>query len=165
MLFDMRQILLVIHILLGIIWVGGVLFVGWGVYPTVRKMNIPNQRAFLISLMNWTHKLFTLVGLAVIFTGILLGTVFGPIKEWHYLLTTTYGHIFLTALIIGFATLGWGSLVAHRYTMKVLGDQSIWNYAEKGSTTLLNHEMFKVTLVTSVEVIGFTALIYLIVLL
>lgn len=161
----MRQILLVIHIFLGIIWVGGILFVGWGVYPTVRKLKVSDQRTFLMSLMDWTHRLFTLVGLAVILTGILLATAFGPIKEWSYLCTTTYGSIFLAALIIGIATLSWGTLVAHKYTKKVLNDQSIWNMAVQGSPTLLNRDMFKVTLVTSVEVIGFIALIYLMVLL
>src|SRR5690625_3676027 len=104
MLLYARQFVLTIHILLGIMWVGGVLFVGWGVYPAVKKMKILDQRFFLYSMMKHTHILFSLLGAGVIFTGILLGTTFGPIKQWEDLVNTSYGSMFLTALIIGIVT-------------------------------------------------------------
>src|SRR5690625_5204862 len=120
MLLYIRQIVLVIHILLGIIWVGGILFVGWGVYPAVKKMKIQDQRFFLYSMMKHTHLLFSLAGAGVIFTGIILGTVLGPIKQWNDLFTSTYGNLFFTALLIGIATLTWGIFISYPQTMSML---------------------------------------------
>src|SRR5690625_1069774 len=114
MLLLIRQIILIIHILLGIIWVGGILFVGWGVYPAVKTMEIPNQRLFLYTMMKRTHILFSLAGASVIFTGVLLGTTLGPIQQWRDLLNTTYGTLFLAALFIGVFTLAWGTFIGYR---------------------------------------------------
>src|SRR5690625_6625148 len=86
----MRELILVLHIFLAIIWAGGIMFIGWGVFPASLKLPLAKQRYFLISLMKSTHHLFSLAGFFVIITGILLGTVFGPIRTWDYLWSTTY---------------------------------------------------------------------------
>lgn len=39
MYWAIYQIVLGIHILLGIAWVGGILFVGWGVFPVAKKLD------------------------------------------------------------------------------------------------------------------------------
>src|SRR5699024_12871696 len=44
MLWEVRQILLIVHILLAIIWVGGVLVVGWGVFPAARTLMYIDKR-------------------------------------------------------------------------------------------------------------------------
>ncbi|MGM8364832.1 hypothetical protein ACLIBG_05035 [Virgibacillus sp. W0181] len=165
MLLTMRQIVLTIHILLGIAWFGGILFVGWGVYPVVKKMAILEQQYFLTALMKGTHKLFALAGAGVILTGISLGTIFGPIKQWEVLFNSTYGSLFLLAIIIGTLSLLWGVFVGHKQTMKMLLNDPIWNYAAKGETKPLNQAMRNITILTSVEVMGLTTLIIIMVLL
>src|SRR5690625_7652970 len=110
----MRELILVLHIFLAIIWAGGIMFIGWGVFPASLKLPLAKQRYFLISLMKSTHHLFSLAGFFVIITGILLGTVFGPIRTWDYLWSTTYGNIFVVALLIGIITLLWGIVVGYR---------------------------------------------------
>src|SRR5690625_4360240 len=99
-MWEIRQLILGIHIFSAITWVGGVLFIGWGVLPASQKLPFTIQRRFFLSIMEWTHWLFTIVGFIVIMTGVLLGTIFGPLKNWSAILDTTYGNIWLTALIV-----------------------------------------------------------------
>ncbi|HLQ71267.1 MAG TPA: hypothetical protein VK142_05660 [Bacillota bacterium] len=153
------QIVLSIHILFAIIWVGGVLFVGWGVYPVATKLSLNAQRQFLHDLLSWTHHLFTLTGMIVILTGIILGTILGPIHTWDTLFSTTYGHIWLTALIIATITLAWGVFIGNRHAFSIISNDDLWKLAAQGDDQLLRKAFRKTTLVESVEVIGFISLI------
>lgn len=159
MTFIWHHLLLGIHIFLAIIWVGGILFVGWGIYPVARKMPYEEQRVFLQSLMQWTHLIFAGTGIGVITTGILLGTVLGPIKHWETIWNTTYGNIWVTALIIALITLFWGVFIGYKQSMNVFSNDKLWKDAEAGNTKSLNKAMFITAAVESVEVIGFAALI------
>lgn len=154
-----RQALLGLHVFSGIIWVGGVLFIGWGVYPVVRKMPPTIQLQLFRSLMYWTHRPLTLAGSFVIVTGILLGTVVGPIRLWHDLFQTTYGHIWLTSLLTGLFSLGWGVFVGYPYAMNVFNDVSLCQQVEKGNKTALQKAIRKIIAIEAVEVAGFVALI------
>jgi copper resistance protein D len=158
-----RQILLMIHITLGVMWAGGVMFVGWGVFPATWSMSVATQRQFLIKLMKWTHHIFTLIGCGVVGTGILLGTVYGPIKEWQTIWSTTYGHIWLAALLIGIFSLLWGMFVGYREMMLLFHDKYVWYLAEKGKKELLIRGLIRLALLESVEVVGFLVLIILMV--
>ncbi|QKY69881.1 hypothetical protein [Lentibacillus sp. CBA3610] len=163
--WELRQVLLVIHILLAIIWVGGILFIGWGVYPAVLQMSFIRQRQMLLALMQWSHKFLTAAGAGVILTGIMLGTVFGPISEWSDIWDTRYGNIWVSALIIGVITLIWGVFVGYKQSIKVLSHIALWQQADSGDKTPLLKALAKIALLESVEVAGFIALISLMVLL
>lgn len=156
---NLFQIVLTVHIFFAIIWAGGVLFVGWGVYPSSQKLPFKIQREYLRALMKWTHHLFTLIGSIVIITGITLGTVLGPIRTWGILLHSTYGHIWLTALVIALITLFWGVVIGYGYAMSILSNDHLWDAAESGDGRPLRHAFIKVSLVESVEGIGFFILI------
>lgn len=159
MLWLAREFILGIHIFLAIIWVGGILFVGWGVFPAVKALHYKYQQMFLYSLMKWSHNLFTLSGAAVIFTGILLATVFGPVKSWDILFNSVYGGRFLLALSIGILTLLWGSLVSYPFSMKVLTNTVLWEMADDGIDSYLKSSLRNVTVISGVEVIGFVGLL------
>ncbi|WP_176223995.1 hypothetical protein [Thalassobacillus devorans] len=159
----MRELVLVIHILLGIIWAGGILFIGWGVYPVAARFPLNTQRIFLTRLMSHTHYLFTLAGAAVIITGILLGTVFGPLRSLETILHTSYGKHWIAALSIGTFALFWGVLVGYREMMLVFTDDYLWKEAEGGDRKPLSQELFRLAALESVEIIGFLVLIYLMV--
>lgn len=163
MVWEIRQLVLFVHILLGIIWVGGVLFIGWGVFPAARNLVYQVQREFFLQLMRFTHWIFTGVGIAVIFTGILLGTVLGPIQSWEALWNTPYGNKWFTALVIGIFTLIWGVVFGYRQSMKVFSNVTLWETAAAGDSKMLNRTFFKIALIESVEVIGFMVLLYLMV--
>lgn len=159
MTWQIHQILLTLHILLAITWVGGILFTGWGGYPASKSLPLAERRLFLHALMKWTHKLFTLAGIGVIATGILLGTVVGPIKNWHDIWYTTYGNIWVTALIVAIFTLAWGIFIGYRQSNHVFSNNDIWEAAENGDSKPLQKAMTKTVAIESVEVAGFMVLI------
>lgn len=154
-----------LHILLAIIWVGGLLFMGWGVFPAVNILKVPEQRLFLKTIMQRSHWKFSLVGAGVIITGILLGTVAGPIDNWSDVWHTRYGNIWFIALVIGIITLLWGVFVGYRQSMKVLSNDSIWELSEKGNPKPLYKALFITAAVESIEVFGFLSLLTLMILL
>lgn len=159
MLWLAREFILGIHIFLAMIWVGGILFVGWGVFPAVKVLHFQSQQKFLYSLMKWSHHLFTLSGAAVILTGILLATILGPVKSWDILLHSPYGKRFFLALIIGILTLLWGSLVSYRFSMKVLSNTVLWEMADDGMESFLKSSLRNVTVISGIEVVGFISLL------
>ncbi|GAA0446409.1 hypothetical protein GCM10008983_25300 [Lentibacillus halophilus] len=163
MLWDIRQIIVFLHILLAITWVGGVFFIGWGVVPAIRKEAYTDQRRFLLALMQWSHSLLTGAGGGVIATGILLGTVFGPISRWNDIWHTYFGTIWMMALVVGILTLFWGVWIGFRYSIGVLSDAALWEAADNGDTTPLFRALAKAALLESVEVAGFVTLIVLMV--
>ena len=55
----MKDVLLFIRIFAGIVWVGGLLFVVWGVYPAARLLPVFKQKHFGIT--GPTHSLSQLV--------------------------------------------------------------------------------------------------------
>lgn len=163
--WEVRQILLILHILLAITWVGGVLFIGWGVFPVAKTFSFEVQRSFFHRLMKWTHGLFTLAGLGVIATGVLLGTIFGPINTWQDIWQTTYGHTWATAFCIAIFTLLWGAIVGYHHSMKIFSDKElwIWKMAANGDKKPLNQSLLKIVMIEAFETIGFIALIVLMV--
>jgi len=161
----MRTILLIVHILLGITWAGGIMFIGWGVFPASLHLSLEKQRLFLIKLMKGTHHLFSLIGAFVILTGILLGTVYGPLHSWDAIWNTRYGNIWLTALTVGIITLLWGIFVGYREMMIIFKDDFLWHEAEEGNKKPLLLQLFRLAVLESLEVVGFLTLVVLMVLL
>lgn len=154
-----HYIVLATHILLGIMWVGGILFVGWAVFPVTNKMDYSSRQSFLVKLMQWVHHRFAAIGIAVIGTGILLGSVLGPVRSLETAFHTSYGQHLTLALVIGVVTLLWGVLVSYKFSMKILKHPVFWKMAKNGYPRLLNNAMRSVSVVSSVEVIGFVALL------
>lgn len=154
MSWDLRQLILGVHILLGIIWFGGILFIGWGVFPASQKLKATVQREFLLYLMSWVHWLLTFAGIGVIVTGVIMGTVAGPIKDWESLLVTSYGRLFLTAFIIAVLTLLWGMFVGYKHAIKVMSKEDLWYKAENGDTRPLRKALIGIALFESVEITG-----------
>src|SRR5699024_6859229 len=96
-------------------------------------------------------------------SGILLGTIMGPISNWGDVLHTTYGQIWFTALVIGTFTLLWGIIVGYQYSMAVFKNHVIWERADNGQQKELFKALTKLVALESVEGIGFVTLIYLMV--
>lgn len=160
-----RLLLLWMHILFAIIWVGGILFVGWGVFPASKALSYKNQRRFLKALMEHTHLLLTTAGIVVIGTGLLLGTIFGPIYAYEQFLTTSYGQKLLIAFTLAFFALLWGIFFGYKQTMQFINDDDVWTTAEKGDSTPLTKAFRKIALLEIVEIICFLILIYIMVIL
>lgn len=159
-----RDLILLAHILLGITWLGGILFVGWGVYPAANKLPYRQQQKFLLILMKHVHLLLTLAGAGVISTGTILGTIYGPLKSWEMVMSTEYGRLFLSAFAIASFSLLWGALVSYNSTMKMLTNQQLWDCATKGESYPLKRIMRQVTFISSIEVAGLCIVVWIMVL-
>lgn len=159
------QTVLWIHIFLAINWVGGLLFVGWGIFPALRLFELQDTRRILRAVMKHSHYLFTFSGTTVILTGVLLGTWLGPLDSLEAVLHTTYGNLWFAALIIGIVTLLWGTFIGYPHAMRVLSDNHLWDAAEKGDRRPLNRSLVVLVLVESVEGFGFASLLTLMIML
>ncbi|HLR43288.1 MAG TPA: hypothetical protein VK067_08635 [Pseudogracilibacillus sp.] len=159
-MFTIRQLLLFGHILFAMMWVGGIVFVGWGVFPVMKKLAIHTQRTFLTNFMKHTHRLFTMLGFFVIVTGLLLATVFGPMSSLEQMMQTAYGQKVLFALGLAIFALLWGILFGYRHTRHMLKDDLAWEEAAAGNMQLLDRSFRKIMMIEAVEVLCFFILLY-----
>lgn len=165
MTWILRQIVLGLHILFAIIWVGGLFFVGWGIFLGIRKMKFVLQREILLNVIQWSHPLFTMAGLGVIVSGVVLGTVLGPIKQWGDIWNTTYGNLWITAFIVAVISLYWGGAVGYKWMAKILNDKHLWMLADREIIEPLIQALILLVLIESIEPMGFAVLIMIMVLL
>ena len=99
-----------LHVLLGIIWFGTVLYGALILIPAVSTMPLPRQREVAEAIGAQARRVITPVAGAVILLGILRGTVWGPIKSPADL-ATTYGITWLVALAFAIGAFIWGERV------------------------------------------------------
>lgn len=159
MAWHIHQFVLGLHILAAIAWAGGILFVGWGVFPTLKKFDYINQQRILKTLMETVHLWLTAFGAFVIITGMALGTVLGPVKQWDTLWHTSYGHKLLFALLLGIFALGWGAKISYPFTMRLLKNNTLWQMAQDGWPRFLKQSLLTVQAVASVEAAAFVVLL------
>lgn len=161
MLWQLHQVVLGVHILVAIIWVGGVLFIGWGLFPSVSKWTFHEQRKIFSTVMDWVHWPLTFAGIFVIATGILLGTVLGPIHHLSDFVGTRYGIHWLFALVTGLLTLAWGVFIGNKMAIHVFSQEELWEQADIGKKKSLYKKLAQVVAAESIEILGFFILIYL----
>jgi putative copper export protein len=162
-MIHLREVILFVHILLGIVWFGGILFVGWGGYPAAGKLPVREQRLFLYTMLKHSHLLFTLAGIGVIATGIMLGTALGSLHSWTMVTSTHYGQLFLLAGGIATFALLWGVMVSYSYTMHLLKNDQLWRYAARGGIKPLRDAMRRTMLISGIEVIGLLIVVWIMV--
>lgn len=159
MIWTMYQTVLWLHIVIAILWVGGVMFVGWAVYPASNKLDRAQQRTFLTALMKHTHWLFVIEGIGVISQVFYSVPSSGQLTNGVIYIQQCMGSKFIAAFFLAVFVLLWGSLIGFRKTMNVLEDNTIWNLAKKDMCTPLNRAFRFTALVAGVEVIGFLGII------
>ena len=90
-----------LHVLFAVTWFGGHISRVVLVEPAVRTLPEPAQQQFNRYVERYATRIFVPVIIGVGVTGILRGTVFGPIKSFETLLGTPYGLTFLVAIAFG----------------------------------------------------------------
>lgn len=88
-----------LHIVAAIIWLGGTIFMYYGVYPTLLKLTAQEGQKFLGILQKYAGPLMAISGSAVVVLGLIRGTVFGPIRSWA-VLGSPYGLTFIAAFVL-----------------------------------------------------------------
>jgi uncharacterized membrane protein len=101
-----------IHILAAISWVGGMIFVAFIVGPYVRRTFPPEERTPLMAAVG---KRFSFLGWCAIFTLVCTG-IYNAVRflrTWDALLNTTFGHILLVK--IGLVAVMIGLSITHDF--------------------------------------------------
>ena len=99
-----------LHVLLGIVWFGTVLYNAVILIPAISRLPLASQRQIGRAIGEQGFKVIRPVSAAVILLGILRGTVFGPIKGLEEL-TTAYGITWLVALAFSIGAATWAEVM------------------------------------------------------
>jgi hypothetical protein len=98
-----------VHVLLGIIWFGTVLYNALILIPAVSTMPVERQREVGEAIGRQGFRVIRPVAMGVIAFGIIRGTVFGPVDELG--LTSAYGLTWLVSLVFAIGAYVWGERV------------------------------------------------------
>lgn len=98
-----------LHILMGITWFGGYIFLDFVVWPTLLKRPAAEAQAVLGMISRYAGPLMMVSGTLVILLGIARGTLLGPITSFSFLFTTAYGLTWLAALAVALTLSIWGA--------------------------------------------------------
>ena len=90
-----------LHVLFAVTWFGGQIARVLLVEPAVRTLPAESQAAFNRYVEKHATRIYVPVIVGVGVTGILRGTVFGPVQSLDALLGTPYGLTFLAAVALG----------------------------------------------------------------
>src|SRR5262249_16685259 len=88
-----------LHVVMGILWVGGAVFLGRIVPPSSGVLPLPQRRLLGQSIGTRAGRFFALAGAATLLLGIVRGTVLGPIQSLAAL-GSAYGRSWLVALAL-----------------------------------------------------------------
>lgn len=103
-----------IHVFTGTFWFGGSMFANAIVGPALSGSSPPAQSEVGSRIGNRAPKIMRTMAALAIVTGIVNGTVFGPVKSLDVLFGGSYGLTWLAALVLGVGTALWGQLVTVR---------------------------------------------------
>jgi hypothetical protein len=144
-----------LHVLLGIIWFGNALVVAMILIPSLNPLPIPLQREVGRGYGARSIRLFDIVVPAIIVLGVIRGTVYGPINGIDDVFATSYGLIWLTALIVTIGVYLWGRFVIGGALARM---NSAPLNADGTATLELEQATRRVKVVVSLELIGFVVI-------
>jgi uncharacterized membrane protein len=109
-----------LHVLAGITWFGAVIYNDFILIPALMKLPADQQYAAGGAISVQGSKIIKPVAVAVIFLGVLRGTVFGQVRSADALFGTAYGATWLVALVVSIVALYWGIKVIGGAIEKVM---------------------------------------------
>jgi uncharacterized membrane protein len=114
-----------LHILAGIAWFGGYIFVDFVIWPTLLRLPAAQAKAASEIIGKLAGPVMATSGMLVVLLGIIRGTVLGPIRSIGFLLTTAYGLTWLLALAIAIVLAAWGATWHDRWLGPVWDEDHI----------------------------------------
>ena len=113
-----------LHILAGIAWFGGYIFMTVAVWPVLLRRPVPEAHSFYLDLAQPIHKLMMISGSLVLLLGILRGTVWGILRSPEVIFNTLYGQTWFVALLLTLTLTVHGAVTARQYESRIWeGDQ------------------------------------------
>jgi uncharacterized membrane protein len=108
-----------LHILAGIVWVGGYIFMVLALWPALLRRPAAEARATLDALGEPVGGLMMSSGSLVVLLGVIRGTWFGPIKSIGALFGSAYGLTWLVALLLTIGLSAHGAIASRRMAERV----------------------------------------------
>jgi uncharacterized membrane protein len=98
-----------LHILMGITWFGGYIFLDFVIWPTLLRLPIAQAKVTSAVIARFTSPVMATSGTLVVLLGIIRGTFLGPIKSFSFLFISAYGTAWLVALTVSLMLIVWGA--------------------------------------------------------
>lgn len=114
-----------LHILCGIIWFGGYIFMDFALWPALLRMPAAQGASTAKSIELFAGPLMAVSGSLVVLLGIALGTVLGPIRSLSFLFGSAYGLTWLAALLLALLLTVWGANWRRRWLGPIWQDDAI----------------------------------------
>ena len=89
-----------VHVLAGIVWVGGLAYQSFVVWPALLAQPVPAARKFYGASAAPAARLIGPAGMLVLLAGIARATWLGPIRSLHALFGTRYGWFLCAAIVL-----------------------------------------------------------------
>jgi putative copper export protein len=97
-----------VHVLGAAVWFGAQTFLFAALWPALLGRPVSEARALLQAVAPRMARIMAWTGPVVMVSGLLRGTLFGPLRSWQALVGTAYGHTFLVALALVGALTAYG---------------------------------------------------------
>jgi putative copper export protein len=147
-----------LHVLGGIFWFGGTLYVNFVAIPALRRAPPEYAREVSRNLNRQGERVILPVAVITIALGFLRGTVFGRIQSLDALFGTAYGWTWLFGLTAAIATLAWGFFVLAPTANRLADNDVAWTTTPDGKPTPeAQVAIGSVVRVALLELLGFAA--------
>lgn len=116
-----------LHVIAGLIWVGGALLGGYLLPRTMVGKPVSEGRAVCDPFIKTAGPVMEAAGITVLVAGLLRGTVFGPLHSFSAAFGTAYGLTWISALLLSMV------FAAHSGHWYKRVPELIWNGELQGS--------------------------------
>lgn len=114
-----------LHILTGITWFGGYVFLDFIVLPALIQLPAGPGQLAQERIFARAKTIMAFVGPAVVLLGILRGTLLGSITSVAVLFGSSYGWLWMTSLTLAVALMLWGAVLHGRFVGEMWDAEAI----------------------------------------
>jgi uncharacterized membrane protein len=138
-----------LHVLCGIMWFGGTLYIDLVLIPAFQSAPLPLQREVSTRVSPLTNRVLRPTAIAVIVLGVVRGTILGRLHSVQDVLGTAYGATWLAALIVTLALFTFGEAILEPALRHLNTAKEAGAYAAA---------LRRVQVLAAVELVGFFAI-------
>lgn len=120
-----------LHILAGVVWLGGSVFMNFFVLPAVFAQPVAQQRALARRVILGPERLMVAAALTTVVLGVVRGTVYGPIRSIDAL-GTRYGIVWTAAILVTVVVFAIGGRFTSPAARALINDDEVWDTAVGG---------------------------------